>query len=121
MGNFDVFKVDDNMFELLVVMKTCEPPLDFLPEIGEYLKEIKYKGFIAIDQMLHSGNTEERFIVAFYDGEDFIKESFKFENINRRSAIRKHGCDILRSKPEINRMGILNQTQRRLITKGCFL
>lgn len=121
MENFDIFKADDNLFEMVVVMKICEAPLEYLSEISDSLKSINFKGFIAIDQMLHSGNTGERFIVAFFDGLQFQKDSFEFRNVSRRSAVRKYICDMLRTDPEVIALTILNEAQKRLISKGCYI
>lgn len=121
MYNFDALKIDENCLEILIVMKTCEPPFNYLSAISQYLKSTSFSGTVVIDQLLHSGNTNERFIVVLFDGEQFLKSSFEFKIIDRRSQIRKYICDFLREDPEAIDFTILNQSQKRLISKGCYI
>jgi hypothetical protein len=72
MDNFQLYDNVENEDNLLVVMKTYEAPLQFLKEIGDELKSRNYEGKIIIDQLLHSGNTEERFIICSFSNNSFI-------------------------------------------------
>ena len=62
MNNFEIIKLNNVEDNILIVMKTSEPPFDFLSEMEEALRNIQYLGYVTIDELLHSGNTEERFI-----------------------------------------------------------
>lgn len=120
MENFNIFNQGGN-YGIVVVMKTSEPPFDYLSELSTHLKLIKFQGSVVIDQLLHCGNTNERFIVGYFDGEQFQKNSFSFETVDRRSPIRKYICDFLRDDQEVIDLTILNQSQKRLISKGCYI
>ena len=73
MNNFEIIKLNNEEDNILIVMKTSEPPFDFLSEMEEALRNIQYLGYVTIDELLHSGNTEERFIQGFFNGNSFEK------------------------------------------------
>ena len=102
-------------------MKTHEAPLQYLEEMTDAFVDRKFNGVVLIDELLHSGNNEDRFIKAFFDREKFEKKSFSFENIERRSEIRKISCESLWNKYEIIDYSILNNAQKCLINKGSFI
>lgn len=54
MNNFDMIVVSEE--NILIVMKTSEPPFDYLAEIEASLREKHYIGVVMIDELLHSGN-----------------------------------------------------------------
>ena len=67
----ETFELVEEKENILVVMKTSEPPFDYLAEIEASLREKHYIGVVMIDELLHSGNTEERFIQGYFDGAKF--------------------------------------------------
>lgn len=73
-------------------MKTSEPPFDYISEIRSSLVKMNFKGWILIDEMLHSGNTDERFIKGYFDGNKFEENRFAFEHVERRSKLREYMC-----------------------------
>ena len=77
MNNFEIIKLNNVEDNILIVMKTSEPPFDFLSEMEEALRNIQYLGYVTIDELLHSGNTEERFIQGFFNGNSFENGKFK--------------------------------------------
>ena len=56
MNNFEIIKLNNVEDNILIVMKTSEPPFDFLSEMEEALRNIQYLGYVTIDELLHSGN-----------------------------------------------------------------
>lgn len=83
MKDFEMIEVDNDRYSILILQKTFEPPLLYLSEWTEHLKKKHFKGFVLIDQYMHSlYNTEERFIRAYFDGEEFVKNTFTFEKNN---------------------------------------
>lgn len=121
MINFDVYKIDNDKFAFVIVMKTYEAPSYYLDEINQYFQSLKFKGSILIDQLLHSGNNNERFIGAFFDGAMIDKKSLSFEVVDRRDSIRKYICEYLRNDSGLLELTLLNGTQRKLISKGCYI
>lgn len=74
-----------------------------------------------IDELLHSGNNEERFISGFFDGDSFDNSKFRFEDIAKRSIIRSYICDYLKSDLEVLNYSSLTDKQRKLIYHGCVI
>ena len=54
MNNFEIIKLNNVEDNILIVMKTSEPPFDFLSEMEEALRNIQYLGYVTIDELLHS-------------------------------------------------------------------
>ena len=121
MINFEILKINDEKYNMLVVMKTYEAPFLYLDEIGKILKEQQFYGFVLIDELIHSGNNNDRFIKGYFDGENFDKRAFSFEEIDRRNEIRKYSCELLRNDPDIINYSILNEAQKSLINKGIYI
>ncbi|MBS7158956.1 MAG: type II toxin-antitoxin system RnlB family antitoxin, partial [Collinsella sp.] len=89
MNNFDMIVISEEKENILVVMKTSEPPFDYLAEIEASLREKHYIGVVMIDELLHSGNTEERFIQGYFDGARFDSGQFAFELVPKKSKLRE--------------------------------
>lgn len=122
MNEFDILDLlDNNDYKLLVVFKTPEPPLQYLDEVSKVLVNKRIKGFILIDELIHSGNNEDRFIKVYFDGENFDRKSFSFEVVDRRSEIRKYSCEVLRKEPDVIDYSTLNNFQKKLILSGLFI
>lgn len=121
MNNFELIKTDCEKYKMIILMKTYEAPFQYLNEISEALKKINYIGTVLIDELMHSGNNNDRFIKGFFNGEQFDKKQFSFEPIERRSNIRKYSCDFLRNELDIADYSILNSNQRKLISKGIYI
>lgn len=84
MNDFDIVNLNDENIKILIVMKTCDSPFDFVDEIQEQLKIIEFSGIFVIDTLLHSGNNEERFISGFFDGNSFDDSKFRFEKVDKK-------------------------------------
>ena len=52
MNNFEIIKLNNVEDNILIVMKTSEPPFDFLSEMEEALRNIQYLGYVTIDGTL---------------------------------------------------------------------
>ena len=100
MNNFDMIVISAEKENILVVMKTSEPPFDYLAEIEASLREKHYIGVVMIDELLHSGNTEERFIQGYFDGARFDSGQFAFELVPKKSKLREPVCFYLHQDRE---------------------
>lgn len=118
MADFEIFQTEEREFGIVIVMKTCEAPLGYVSEISKCLKSFNYKGSVLIDQLLHSGNTGERFIGAMFDGERFESSSFRFTHVQHRHKVRQYVNSILRSDPESIHLTLLSDAQKQLILSG---
>ena len=121
MTNYDIFNVEEQDVKLVIVMKTSESPFDYAADIQEQLKNRGFVGTFLIDELLHSGNTDERFIKGFFDGEEFDKGKFTFEQIARRNKIRDFACQYLRSDIDVLNYSCLTERQQKLISHGCLV
>ena len=121
MNNFDIINLDKENIKILVIMKTSDSPFDFISEIQEQLKVIGFSGLFVIDELLHRGNTEERFISGFFDGNIFDNSRFKFENIAKKSEIRSYICEYLKSDIDALYYSKLTDRQQKLIAHGCVI
>jgi hypothetical protein len=74
-----------------------------------------------IDELVHSGNNNDRFIRGYFDGENFDQSGFSFEVIDRRHEIRKYSCDLLRKEPDVIDYSILSNVQKSLINRGLYI
>lgn len=117
-SNFDIIKLKEEEMKLLIIMKANDSPFEYMDEIKERLIMLHYSGILVIDSLLHSGNTEERFIKGFFDGLAFEHTKFSFENVPKKSVLRKYMCEYLRSEEELLRYSGLSSQQQNLILKG---
>ena len=62
MNDFNIIDIENEEFNILILMMTCDSPFDYITEIAEQLNNKQFKGSVIIDEMLHSGNSDERFI-----------------------------------------------------------
>ena len=121
MTNYDIFNVEEQDVKLVIVMKTGESPFDYAADIQEQLKNRGFVGAFLIDELLHSGNNDERFIKGFFDGEEFDKGKFVFEQIERSNKIRDFACQYLRSDMDVLNYSCLTERQQKLISHGCMV
>ncbi|HBE78000.1 MAG TPA: hypothetical protein DDW65_09510 [Firmicutes bacterium] len=121
MTDFEILRTDNEKYNMLIIMKTYEAPLKYLDAMTKLLKEQHFRGVVLIDELMHSGNNNDRFIKGFFDGEKFDKNAFSFEIVDRRNEIRKYFCELLRNKPEIFDYSGLNEAQKRLINQGLYI
>lgn len=121
MKNFEIVNLNEEVAKILVVMKISESPFDFAADIQEQLKMIGFCGIIVIDELLHSGNNEERFISGFFDGNTFDNSKFRFECVSKKSRIRNYVCEYLQSDLEALRFSSLTDKQQKLISHGCVI
>ena len=121
MNNFDMIVIREEKENILVVMKTSEPPFDYLAEIEASLREKHYIGVVMIDELLHSGNTEERFIQGYFDGARFDSGQLAFELVPKKSKLREPVCFYLHQDRESLEYSILTTRQQKLIEHGCII
>lgn len=121
MENFEIIEVNDEYINVLIIMKTSVSPLEFIDEIQEKLSKLEISGEIVIDGLLHSGNTDERFILGTFNGTLFDNKSFRFEKVARRSNIRRYMCECLKSDKELLSYSCLTERQQKLILKDCII
>lgn len=113
-----IVKPLEGSYTAIVVTKTSDSPFDFLTSISEVLANQNIEGLVLVDELLHSGNGEERFFEARFEKRTFDMTSFRFVNIPKNSRLRAVVCDWLRENPERLEYSDLTSAQRKMITKG---
>lgn len=118
MKKFEMIELNDRN-TLLIQTLVSESPFEFLSEIQDELRNISFTGNVIIDELLHSGNNEERFIGCEIKDGVFINNSFHFLKVKKQDPIRQHIGDYLRKNPEELRLSGLTAYQIDLIKKEC--
>lgn len=120
MKNFDIINLDVSN-KILVLIYTSESPFSYIEEIATRLDEISFNGTVIIDELLHSGNNNERFIGCIYKDGEFLNDSFSFINVPKQNSLRKYICDYLRNDYEYLSLSGLSSVQKKLIEKDCVI
>ena len=120
MKDYDII-MTKNPDTIFVLIYTCESPFDYLTDLVAELKQVKYIGTVIFDCLLHSGNNEERFISCVFDGNEFIRDSFKFLIVKKQDELRRPMCVYLRNDRDFLRSSGLTTTQIKLIEKKCVI
>ena len=105
---------DEQIYTYLIIICTSHSPYDYIDDISKKLDTTK-SGTILIDQILHVGNTEKRFMAFQFNGNE-IKNG-DFVNIKKDSKLRKLTCDFLNDTGLVD-SSILTSIQSRMIKKG---
>lgn len=105
---------NEQTYSYLVIMCTSHSPYDYISDISKKLDTSK-TGSILIDQILHVGNTEKRFMSFQFNGNE-IKDG-DFVTVKKDSKIRKLTCDFLNNSGLVN-SSTLTSIQSRMIKKG---
>lgn len=121
MNNFEITVLQKEKENILIFMKTSEPPFEFLEEMEMGLTDINYKGNVVIDELLHSGNNDERFITGYFDGNRFEREEFNFKLVMKKSELREPVCRFLQKDKKFLFLTGLTGKQQKLIEKGCVI
>lgn len=116
--NFDIVYPSHHDESALVLMKTSESPFFYLAELQAALHSTLFAGAVLIDQLLHSGNSEARFIAGVFDGTAFETPGFQFRTVAEDSSLRAPMCAFLRSEPEALAYSCLPTWEQQCITDG---
>jgi len=113
---YEILKLNaDSKYECLVVLCNSHSPYDYLEYISDEVINNSASGKILIDQFLHTGNTNKRFIEF-----DIVENKLchgNFVEVKKDSTYRKITCEFLRNS-EFLIGSILTSIQQRMINKG---
>lgn len=112
---FEIVYPKGNGGPALVIMKASEPPFSLLTELQEALRTARYVGPVLIDQLLHTGNSDARFVSGFFDEESFDKSRFRIQSVDADSPLRRPMCEFLRSDPETRSIAAFQPGTRRAL------
>jgi len=105
---------DGQMYAYLIIICTSHSPYDYIGDISKKLDTTR-PGTILIDQILHVGNTEKRFMSFQFNGNEL--KNGDFVNIKKDSNIRRLTCNFLKDTGLVE-SSILTSIQSRMIKKG---
>lgn len=106
----------DSNFNALLLLANSDAPLTPINEIEKAISKIG-NGRIIIDQILHSGNTGERYICLDIVAGKVNQSSISFYTLPKGDNIRKLSRQILYTNNLID-YSILSSIQKRMLKKG---
>ena len=114
--DFEVIGLADNLeYNYLVVLCKSESPYEFLDGIAHSLNSQIGDCKILIDEILHVGNTEKRYMeFSLIDGK---LVDGKFVRIPKSSDFRALSCAFLKNN-DVMEGSIISSVQYRMINKG---
>lgn len=113
--SYEIIPFDESQeYNYLVVLCDSRSPYDHIQDIARDLSKDK-SGNILIDQILHVGNTNKRFVVFKYENGRLHGGKVAF--VPKESPYRKAACDFLKNSGVMDG-SILSTIQKRLINKG---
>ena len=112
----------NNSMHGLVFSTSYISPLKFLAEIEEELgSKVHEKIEVVFDFLLSSGNTNERFAKAVFDGKSFDKSSFQFIKLEKKNIIRGLSADFYKMGAGYVDNSMLTSVQKKLVHKGLYI
>lgn len=117
MINYNIINTIDGKYSALVIVLNSDSPLEYIKDIENSLITNRIYGKILIDQILHVGNSEDRFLELTLDSDGIDQNSLRVVRINKGSQYRKLSGDNLRGT-DILEFSILSSIQKRMINKG---
>lgn len=108
--------LNDSNFSALLLLTNSDAPLTPISELEKAVSSLE-DGCILIDQILHSGNTDERFITMYISDGKIISDSISFKLIPKGEYIRNISRDLL-CQHNLIKSSILPTIQKRMLQKG---
>lgn len=113
---FEIVDGDNVMYDYLFILLSSNAPTYGLR--NHVNLSIDYNGKILLDNLLHVGNTSDRFAEYAVKHGQVIIESKKIVSLDRKSELRKHSNNVIKSHENIVVNSILNNTQKKLLLAG---
>lgn len=119
MNGYNILKVNNEDYKVIIFSNSYETPLLYLENISEDLKLQNISNCkVVFDMLLCKGNTTERYTEAIFDGEKFLDSSFKYIKVDKKNELRKIALDFIKSNTSILDDSILTSLQIKMINKG---
>jgi hypothetical protein len=106
----------DSDFNALLLLTNLDAPLTPIDEIEKAVSSLDH-GHVLIDQILHAGNSDERFISLDIVGGKVNRDSISFYPIPKGNYIRDISRKLL-CKHNLIEFSILSSIQKRMLKKG---
>lgn len=119
MCQFKIVPLEKELYDAIIFSESYESPLAYLDEVTEEIKKQHMTNVkILFDVLLSMGNTSERFIEAFFDGEAFDLESFQVVEVKKDDTLRQFCTNFFFENSELLEYSILTPIQKELLKKG---
>lgn len=113
---FEIISLNNKTeYNALIVMCTSNSPYDYLSNIADCLSNFSDDTKILVDEMLHVGNTNERYIEFTIKNGELING--KFVKIAKTSEYRVASCGFFKGN-NLLEGSIVSSIQYRMIKKG---
>lgn len=113
---FEIVNGDNSVYDYILILLSSNAPTYGLRNHVDFLSD--YSGKILLDNLLHVGNTGDRFIEYMVKNGQVIIETRKVVSIDRKSKLRKQSNSVIKSHENIVANSILNNTQKKLLLAG---
>ncbi len=118
MKDYIVEKIDKSYAKYLIFGTTVNSPLFCLDEIEKGINHTK-EDIIVFDQLLQTGNSNNRFLtMSICNGHFDVGSAKNIDGSKIDDDVRKIGCEFLRKNVEILRHCILVSEQKEAIAMG---
>lgn len=110
--------VNSSDYAYVVVLCSDKSLHNYLEEVARELRFNMQRGKILIDEIMHVGNTDKRFVEFEYINGELLHG--QFVHIGKDSIYRKVTCDFLKDNP-IMEGSIITSIQYRMINSGIII
>ena len=115
---YEILDINDIEYKNLIIICNANSPLEYLEDICSDLTKRNIEGKILIDEILHVGNNDKRFIeFMFKPNIQYSEINLKFINIKKDNALRRISCNYIKEN-KLTQYSILTSIQKRMIDKG---
>lgn len=115
-NDFEIIHLNNNAeYECLIILCKADSPYEYLGEIAQNLQNAPENSKILIDEILHVGNTDKRYIE--FTMRDGKLVNGKIVQISKSSNYRALSCGFLRNN-NLLEGSIISSIQYRMIRKG---
>lgn len=124
-SNYHIQKlnIDETGYGYIIFSRDYYGAYSYIGSIAEDIKELEGNDCnvkIIFDNLLHNGNSENRFIEMHYDNmfNPYNASAIKFTELKKSHPIRKISMEYYKSNPKLLECGTINSVQKKMILKG---
>lgn len=109
----------DNKDICMIFSTSYLSPLKFVPDIEQELSFLlNHETEVYFDFFLSSGNTSERYGKAYFDGKNFVSNSFKYIVVDKGNSLRVLSAQYYKDAKDDVDFSFINNIQKKMIFKG---
>ena len=116
MKKYDIYETTDREYNGFLLCLTCDSLLDYLSSIENEPLVSHSDGTLLIDQLLVTGNGNNRYISCPFNNGKISMSSIK--SVSPNQYYRELSCDLLQKNYPLLKSSILTDAQRAKIRRG---